>query len=193
MMNITEIEIVEEEIDIMGIPWIKSGKIDLNALPKIRNYSDAITFEQACIIIANHINEVEEEKEKMRAKVREYEENINADTRIMELKAQLARCHASMEHGFRVEPEEHEAIQKWKDNHDRKVHKLDTLDKKLAAGGAIGGRYTYEFFPTSIGTAGICICNRCNKKAIEESKGDYEKYVDLKKKYDAEFEFAELG
>ena len=193
MMNITEIEIVEEEIDIMGIPWIKSGKIDLNTLPKIRNYSDAITFEQACIIIANHINEVEEEKEKMRARVREYEENINADTRVIELKEQLTQAREEMYNGFRISNAEREAISKWKDKHDIKVHGLNTSEKKLAAGGAIGGRYHYEFYPTSIGTAGVCVCGRCQRKAWQEAKGIYDAYVALKKKYDVEFEFADLG
>ena len=181
----------------MGIPWIKGGKIDKDKLPKFpftfRDYADAITFEQACQIIADYINEMEEEKEKAREKVKKYEEEINADVRVQELTAKLEELQFKVRRGFKITESESKAIQEWKNKHDIKQHKLDTNDKKLRAGGAIGGRYSYVFYPTSIGTAGICICNRCNKKAIKESKGDYEKYVNLKKKYDAEFEFAELG
>ena len=179
----------------MGRPWIKNGKIDKTAFNNIkwRSESDSITFVEACQIIADRINEAEEEKERIQARIREYEENINADTRVIELKEQLTQVREEMYNGFRISNAEREAISKWKDEHDIKVHGLNTSEKKLRAGGAIGGRYHYEFYPTSIGTAGVCVCGRCQRKAWQEAKGIYDAYVALKKKYDAEFEFAELG
>lgn len=178
----------------MGLPWIKNGKIDISELYdlKIRNASDSITFVQACQIIADRINEAEEEKEKMREKVHHYEEEINADSRVQELQDQLQTARADLSRGFRIYEHEEKAIEKWKEKHDIEAHGLDTLDKKLRAGGAIGGRYHYEFHPTSIGTACVCICSRCQRKALRESAGVYEDYVKLKEKYDAEFEFREL-
>ena len=177
----------------MGIPWIKAGKIDLKALPKIRNYSDAITCEQAIELIANRINEAEEDKAKAQAKVREYEENINADVRVQELTAALETLRADNRRSFKITESESKIIQEWKDKHDIEQHGFDTNDKKLRAGGAIGGRYSYEFYPTSIGTAGVCVCNRCKRKAMQVAKGDYDEYIQLKKEFDAEFEFCELG
>lgn len=179
----------------MGIPWIKNGKIDITELHKIkwRNASDSITFIQACQIIADRINEVEEEKERMKEKVRQYEEEINADVRIQELTSRLEELQGELLRSFRIYEDEEAAVTKWKEKHDIEAHGVDTFDKKMRAGGAIGGRYTYEFYPTSIGTAGVCVCNKCKRRAIQESAGDYKKFVELKKKYDAEFEFRELG
>lgn len=179
----------------MGIPWIKGGKIDIRELHNLkwRNSSDSITFIQACQIIADRINEAEEEKEKAREKVKKYEEEINADSRIQELQDQLQTAEAGLSRGFCIYENEKTAIKEWQAKHDIEIHKLDTLDKKLRAGGAIGGRYHYEFHPTSIGTACVCVCNKCQRKAMRESEGDYEVYAKLKKKYDAEFEFRELG
>lgn len=181
----------------MGIPWIKGGKIDKDKLPKFpftfRDYADAITFEQACQIIADYINEMEEEKEKARERVKKYEEEINADARVQELQDQLQTARADLSRGFRIYEHEETAIAKWKEKHDIEAHGLNTLDKKLRAGGAIGGRYHYEFHPTSIGTACVCVCGKCQRRALRESAGDYEDYVKLKEKYDAEFDFRELG
>ena len=168
----------------MGIPWIKNGKVDFNLIPKIgwKDAADAITMEQACKIIADRINEAEEEKERMKEKVRRYEEEINADSRIQELQDQLQTAKADLLRGFRIYKDEEAAIEKWREKHDIKVHGLDTFNKKLRAGGTIGGRYHYEFHPTSIGTACIYVCNKCKRKAMRESAGDYEQFVKLKKK-----------
>lgn len=181
----------------MGTPWIKGGKINKNKLPKFpftyRNYEDAITFEQACQIIADRINEVEEEKEKAREKVRKYEEEINADVRVQELQSELEELQSNFRRSFKITEAEEKAISKWKDKHDIEQHNLDAPNRKLQAGGAIGGRYHYKFVPTSIGTVGICICGKCQRKAMFDSKGIYDDYIRLKKEYDAEFEFRELG
>lgn len=179
----------------MGIPWIKNGKVDFNLIPKIKwkNAADAITIEQACKLIADRINEAEEEKEKAKARVQEYEEHINADVRVQQLQEKLSKLQEESRRDFRIYENESTAIGEWQNQHDLKIHKLNTLDAKLQAGGAIGGRYYYEFYPTSIGTACICVCGRCQRRALRESAGNYEEYVKLKKKYDAEFEFRELG
>ena len=179
----------------MGIPWIKNGKIDMTALNNIkwRNASDSITFIEACQIIADRINEAEEDREKALATVKEYEENINADTRVQQLQEELSKLQEESRRGFRIYADESTSIGEWQNQHDLKIHKLDTLEAKLRAGGAIGGRYHYEFYPTSIGTACLCVCGKCQRRALRESAGDYEEYKKLKKKYDAEFEFRELG
>ena len=179
----------------MGIPWIKNGKINIAELGNIkwRDASDSITFVEACQIIADRINEAEEDREAALAKVREYEENINADTRVQKLNEKLAEMQEEIRRGFTMTKSETSAVSRWKNNHDLDRHNLDTLDKKLRAGGSIGGRYHYEFHPTSIGTSGYCICGYCQRKAIRECEGNIDKYNELLDKYDARFEFAELG
>ena len=180
----------------MGLPWIKDGKVDKKDLDKffgkVKYDHDAISFLNCVGAIIDRINEAEEEKQKAQEKVKEYETSINADARVKEIKAKYEEATKALFRGFAISENDEKNITKWKTQHDAKRHGLDTLEKRMQAGGAIGGRYHYEFLPTSIGTIGTCVCGRCAQKAFEEAKGDREKYRQLKKKYDAEFEFSEL-
>lgn len=180
----------------MGRPWIKDGKIDSSAIKdlfgKARFGGDAIGFEEWIMMIVDRINEAEEAKQAAADKVKEYETNINADSRVKEIKARYDEATKALYRGFGISQEESESITAWKEKHDNEQHGLNTLDKKLRAGGAIGGRYHYQFVPTSIGTVGTCICGRCERKAFEEAKGNREQYNKLLKAYDAAFEFSEL-
>lgn len=180
----------------MGRPWIKDGKIDTSAVhklfDKVQFGEDAISFEQWLMIFIDRINEAEDAKEAAQRKVKEYEEKINADSRVKEIKAKYDEATKALYRGFGISQGESEEITAWKEKHDVEQHGLNSLDKKLRAGGAIGGRYHYQFVPTSIGTVGTCVCGSCERKAFAEAKGDREKYNKLKKKYDAEFDFSEL-
>ena len=56
-----------------------------------------------------------------------------------------------------------EKIKEWQLKHDAEKHGLKTMEQRLRAGGCCGGRYTYQFVPTSIGTVGEVICS-CGEK-----------------------------
>lgn len=178
----------------IGKPWIKGGPIDKLDFTKInvRFEGDSISLQECFEMIANRINEAEEEKQKAKEKVDQYENEINADSRVQELSSKLEEAYKDLRRGFQITESEEKTISEWKEKHDIKQHGLNTLNKKLRAGGAIGGRYHYEFHPTSIGTAGNCICSSCQIKAFQEAKGNREKYKKLLEKYDAIFEFSEL-
>lgn len=175
-------------------PWIKGGPVDELDFTKlnVRFESDSISLQKCFEMIANRINEAEEEKQKAKEKVDRYENEINADVRVQELTVQLKKAKDDLYRGFGISEDEEKAISDWKEKHDIEQHGLNTLDKKLRAGGAIGGRYHYEFHPTSIGVAADCVCGSCQNKAFAESQGDREKYKRLLKAYDATFEFSEL-
>lgn len=181
----------------MSRPWIKSETIDKDELErifgKVRHINDAISLRQWVEMAIDFINDAEEEKQEAKEKVRKYEEEINADTRVQEIKTKWEDYTKRMRYGFQVTPQEHENILAWQNRHDKERHNLVTNMQKVRAGGCIGGRYHYEFHPTSIGTAGSCICGRCQNQAFADSMGDINKYRELLKEYDAEFEFADLG
>lgn len=181
----------------MGRPWIKDGKIDTSAVhklfDKVRFGEDAISFEQWLMIFIDRINEAEDAKKAAQKKVKEYEEKINADSRVKEIKAKYDEATKALYRGFGISQGESEAITEWKNQHDKNQHGLFTDSMKLKAAGVSGGRYHYEFYPTSIGTSGMCVCNTCKMKAFREAKGDLELYRELLKKYDAKFEFQDLG
>lgn len=54
---------------------------------------------------------------------------------------------------FDITEDEQKAIDEWVEKHTQEKHNGNTYS------GAIGGRYTYEFTPTSIGTIGIIKCS----------------------------------
>ena len=70
-----------------------------------------------------------------------------ADERLIETKDKLKTMSEEYYRGFPISAETGSRINEWKKNHRHD-------------GGAIGGTFTYEFIPTSIGTIGTikCIC-----------------------------------
>ena len=81
------------------------------------------------------------------------------DTELQEMKEELGRVKSDMYRGFPISEEENRRIEEWQNKHDAEVHGLKTLKERVHAGGCIGGRYTYEFIPTSIITIGIVKCS----------------------------------
>lgn len=114
------------------------------------------------------------------------------DEALQDMKTRLEEMEADYYRGFPISESEHEAIRKWQDNHYNTQHNAKTNLQRLEMGGAIGGTFHYEFVPTSIGTSGSCVCGTCKSRAMREANGDRNKYRELLKKYDAEFEFQEI-
>ena len=75
---------------------------------------------------------LKEENEKLKSNIREKEE-------ISKLKSERDLYRKQLSFGFGINEEENEKIKQWISNRE---------DKNT---GAIGGRYEYRFFPTSIG------------------------------------------
>lgn len=84
------------------------------------------------------------------------------DETVSKLKEENERLLNDTKRGFTISENEEEKINKWKTSHIRKKH-TDKTTKKPKSFGAIGGNFTYEFIPTSIGTIGSikCSCGEC--------------------------------
>lgn len=54
---------------------------------------------------------------------------------------------------FTITDEEWKKVTNWKEKHLEENHQ-----NLLKAGGAIGGRFSYEFTPTAVGIIGVCNC-----------------------------------
>ena len=113
------------------------------------------------------------------------------DNELQELRKQRDDALADMYRGFSITQEENDRINAWKKEHDKHQHGLKSDSERCRAGGAIGGRYSFDFTGTSIGTFGTCYCNSCRSKAIENCGGDIKRYRELMKEYNAEFSFQE--
>ena len=78
-----------------------------------------------------------------------YDENEE----IKELKRRLREESYKNLNGFPIAEEEVKAIEEWKKKHEQEAHNGSSY------AGAIGGRYSYHFIPTSISTIGYVKCS----------------------------------
>lgn len=92
------------------------------------------------------------------------------DGELQKMKTQLEQMKANYYRGFPISEEEWAAIKEWQEKHEEEAHGITSDFQRLRTGGAIGGRYSFKFVPTSIGVSGIVRCS-CG----------------------AEFEFQEIG
>lgn len=76
---------------------------------------------------------------------------------IKDLEQQIKELKEKPKHAFTYTEDEYLSIQEWMNKHDKEKH-WDEKNNCSASAGAIGGRYIYEFIPTSIGVIGTIKC-----------------------------------
>ena len=102
--------------------------------------------------IEAHINQLQEQKDKLQQELsvlKETKEELWKDKEIQKMKAERDSAIEDLNRGFGISEEEYKNLREWKQKHYTQ-HYL---------GGTIGGQYTYEFIPTSIGTIGTIKCS----------------------------------
>lgn len=87
-----------------------------------------------------------------------YDEHYK-DNELYRMKKSLEEMQKKYNRGFPISKQEEDKINKWIENHEAEVHHCHSIDDRLRRGGCIGGTYTYEFIPTSIGTIGTIKCS----------------------------------
>lgn len=82
------------------------------------------------------------------------------DELVKRYEKKLEEMKADCRRGFPISAQEDSEICAWQKKHEAEVHGLDTLEKRARAQGVSGGRYTYEFTPTTLGVFGCvrCVC-----------------------------------
>ena len=100
--------------------------------------------------------------ERLQKQVKDLKAEHYKDEKLAELQRQLDEMKEDCSRGFPISKNEEASIERWKDSHIRKKH-WDTKKKSPKYAGAIGGRFTYQFIPTSIGIVGEvkCECGEC--------------------------------
>ena len=91
--------------------------------------------------------------EKLRIENSRLKSEAYKDEELTKMKEAYERMHDAYVLGFPITLEEHKVINAWIEGHEVEHPVSHT---------AIGGRYTYEFIPTSIGVIGSirCICGK---------------------------------
>ena len=82
-----------------------------------------------------------------------------SDETLADLKEKLQRAYADMNRGFEITEEEDAKIKYWIREHMADRHCSVPEGDPTYGAGAIGGRFTYEFIPTGLGTVGTIRCS----------------------------------
>lgn len=94
---------------------------------------------------------------------RRLKEEYNKDEEIQKMQECLNKMQKDYWRGFPITEAEETAIEEWTKKHDEEAHNLTTDSLRMKAGGCSGGRYSYHFVPTSLGTSGVIKCS-CGAK-----------------------------
>lgn len=100
------------------------------------------------------------------------------DKELAELKAQNDKLWETLRHSYIVEEDEYNKICEWQKKHDEIEHKEMGNHR-----GAVGGGYSYVFYPTSIGTFWHCECDICKRKAMDAAYASGTYNGEVYKKY----------
>jgi hypothetical protein len=95
----------------------------------------------------------------LREKIENLKDENYKDTELAALKEEMEDYKEQLLHGFGISQEEYDSICEWKRKHEEEVHGAKTFDQHLRLQGVSGGRYTYIFVPTAIGTSGVVRCS----------------------------------
>lgn len=123
--------------------------------------------------------------------IKENEENLNnlkacilAMSNIIENKAtkEKEKSADQPDYGFPISSKEYDDIVQWQQVHNSVCHPNQRPT-------TIGGQFSFEFTPTSLGAIGTCYCDSCRKTAFAISDGNIEKYRNYMKYRNAAYEF----
>lgn len=81
-----------------------------------------------------------------------------ANEQLQLMQRQLDKMAADYYRGFPITDKEEVAVQQWMSKHERKRHGLKSSHDIIKANGVSGGRYSYVFYPTAIGTSAEIRC-----------------------------------
>ena len=110
-------------------------------------------FEECLMAIKKRYEEAEATIEKLEKENKALKDEHYKDEELKRIQKELTLLRQARYRGFPISEEEQEKIKEWQKKHNEEGHN----------GSAIGGKYTYEFIPTSIGTFGSIKCT-CGAK-----------------------------
>lgn len=100
--------------------------------------------------VYDHYRDVKNYNEYLQKENERIKSETYKDEELSKMKSEYDRMKEDYYRGFPISEKESEKIKQWMKEHDNDFYK----DTKI---GTIGGRYTYEFQPTSLGTIGTII------------------------------------
>ena len=126
-------------------------------LPPVMFGSPEGNFKKAIEMLQQVHESQERTIERLREENKRVTDEAYKDNELSDLKKRYEEMQKDYFRGFPISEEEEDAISKWQVEHIRKKH-WDKKNNCPMSAGAIGGRFTYRFIPTSIGTIGEIVC-----------------------------------
>lgn len=116
------------------------------------NYVDVPPIEELCLILKDKFMRQDEDNERLRDENMKLKEGIWEKEEIKRLKEENKRLEKESRNGFSITDEEWESIHEWQTKY-KNEHGYGNNTKI----GIVGGLFTYQFVPTSLGISGVCI------------------------------------
>jgi hypothetical protein len=117
-------------------------------------------IDELCTVLKRKFLDQDRIIEHLRKENQKLKDGVWEKEEVARLKKQNDDMWLNYHKSFIVTEEQWDKIDEWKDKHTNEKH-----NGKSFRGGAIGGVYTYEFVPTSIGTYGCVKCN-CGEEYV---------------------------
>lgn len=128
----------------------------MEAADKVQNQADVMKAEYESLL--ETVSRLQEENEKLKTEVFKDEE-------LKRMKERLDTAQEDLRRGFPISKITDKKIMAWCEQHERQKH-WDSKNNCPTSSGAIGGRFSYSFIPTGIGTLVTCKC--CCGESISE-------------------------
>ena len=127
-------------------------------------YMEVETVDKCMKMLRYRFNDQKKTINNLRNQIKDFTDSQYKDKELQKMKVELEKMRREYNRGFPITDKEWDAIETWKGKHDREVHGLTECNEKI--GGAIGGRYIFEFIPCTIGNIGTIKCGDCGVKFI---------------------------
>lgn len=98
----------------------------------------------------------------------ELKSGVFESSEMQKLKEEKEKYRQDCLRGFPITEEQQKVIRDWQLKHEAEIHGRKTLEDRLRAGGAIGGKYYFKHVVTSIGTVSEIICDECGQSFCYE-------------------------
>ena len=122
-------------------------------------YLEIPTTEDLCKIITTKIDGLYKNIEYLEAENKQLKDEAYSSSEMKTMKEELEQMEKDYYRGFPISEEENDKIQNWIHKHDEEKHHAKNLEDRLRLEGVSGGRFTYRFVPTTLGTIGYLRCS----------------------------------
>ena len=98
--------------------------------------------------VYDHYRSVVKTNDYLKNEIEKVKSEKYADEVLLKMRSEYEKMKSDYYRGFPISEEESKKIKEWMNKQ---------IEKNPSTGGAIGGRFSYKFIPTGVGTIGIVI------------------------------------